>query len=71
LDKGQEEDWSRRSAGSQIWGPTIGRREQQWDEERYELSEMLCLWRDGSLCRIVSQEEEEAVGCVSSDSRGA
>jgi hypothetical protein len=25
---------------------------------------MLCLWRDGSLCRTVSQEEEEA-GCVS------
>jgi hypothetical protein len=71
LDKGQEEDRSGRSAGSQVWGPTTGRREQQqWVEERHEHSEMLCLWRDGSLCRIVSQEEEEAAGCVSSDSRG-
>jgi hypothetical protein len=42
---------------------------QQWAEERHEHSEMLCLWRDGSLCRTVSQEEEE-VGWVSNDSRG-
>jgi hypothetical protein len=31
---------------------------------------MLFLWRDGSLCRTVSQEEEEEAGWVSSDSRG-
>jgi hypothetical protein len=72
LDKGQEEDWPWRSERSQGWGPTTGRREQQkqWAEERHEHSEMLCLWRDGSLCRIVSQEEEEAAGWVSNDNRG-
>jgi hypothetical protein len=70
LDKGQEEDRPGRSAGSQVWGPTTGRREQQWDEERHENNEMLCLWRDGSLCRTMSQEEEEVAGCVSSDNKG-
>jgi hypothetical protein len=70
LDKGKEEDRSWRSVGSQVWGPTIGRREQQkWAEERHEHNEMLCLWKDGSLCRTMSQEEEEA-RCVSSDIRG-
>jgi hypothetical protein len=33
------------SAGSQVWGPTIGewRREQKWPEKRYEKSEVICL----------------------------
>jgi hypothetical protein len=31
---------------------------------------MLFLWRDGSLCRTMSKEEEEVAGCVSNDIRG-
>jgi hypothetical protein len=41
--KGKKKTDSGRSTGSQVWGPTTGRREQQWAEERHELSEMLCL----------------------------
>jgi len=37
--------------------------------ERHEHSEMICLWRDGALCWIVSQEEE-AAGWYGSDNRG-
>jgi hypothetical protein len=72
LDKGKEEDQLWRLAGSQVWGPTIGKRQQQqqWVEERHENNEMLFLWRYGSLCRKVSQEEEEAIGWVKSDKRG-
>jgi hypothetical protein len=52
LDKGQEEDRSWRSTGSQVWGPTTGRREQQqqWEEERHEHSEMLCLGHYAGQC---------------------
>jgi hypothetical protein len=42
LDKGQEEDWPWRSARSQGWGPTTGRREQQQQGQRRDMSTVRC-----------------------------
>ena len=44
--------------GPKFGGPATGR-EQCWEEERHEHNEMLCLWRDGSLCRIVSKKKKK------------